>query len=400
MLKTLGRTVYYYLIEYVKIKCKGGKNMNNMNKELDKASGRPLRRAYLDNIRFITVCIVVIYHVIYIFNGVQPFGVIGPFKDRQILDAFQYITYPWFMALLFVVSGMSSRYYLEKHSTKSFIKDRTRKLLVPSTLGLFAFHWILGYYNMLIGGGFEEAMSQMPKPILYVVMAVSGTGVLWFIQVLWLLSLLLILIRKIEKDRLYNLCKRMPIWLILLFCVVNYLAAQVLNTPMITVYRFGIYGFCFLMGYFVFSHDEIVDRLCSLRIILAVVAVGLGIPYTILYFGENYATEPVINNMLACLFCWFAILAILTNMKKYFDYSTAFTSWMSRKSWSLYIFHYLPLAMVAYYLHIYAPGLPAFVVYLLVLIAAFAGAFVLGEVVSRIPVIRYCVLGIKGKKNV
>ena len=58
---------------------------------------------------------------------------------------------------------------------------------MPSTLGLFAFHWILGYYNMLIGGGFEEAMSQMPKPILYVVMAVSGTGVLWFIQVLWLL---------------------------------------------------------------------------------------------------------------------------------------------------------------------------------------------------------------------
>ena len=67
--------------------------MNNMNKELDKAPGSPLRRAYLDNIRFITVCIVVIYHVIYIFNGVQPFGVIGPFKDRQILDAFQYITY-------------------------------------------------------------------------------------------------------------------------------------------------------------------------------------------------------------------------------------------------------------------------------------------------------------------
>ena len=113
---------------------------NNMGKELDKASESPLRRAYLDNIRFITVCIVVIYHVIYIFNGVQPFGVIGPFKDRQIQDAFQYITYPWFMALLFVVSGMSSRYYLEKHSTKSFIKDRTRKLLVPSTLGLFAFH--------------------------------------------------------------------------------------------------------------------------------------------------------------------------------------------------------------------------------------------------------------------
>lgn len=39
------------------------------------------RRIYLDNIRWITVVIVVIYHIIYMFNGVQPFGVIGPFKN-------------------------------------------------------------------------------------------------------------------------------------------------------------------------------------------------------------------------------------------------------------------------------------------------------------------------------
>ena len=66
------------------------------------------RRIYLDNIRWITVVIVVIYHVIYMFNGVQPFGVIGPFKKHQLQDAFQYVVYPWFMALLFVVSGMSA----------------------------------------------------------------------------------------------------------------------------------------------------------------------------------------------------------------------------------------------------------------------------------------------------
>ena len=52
------------------------------------------RRIYLDNIRWITVVIVVIYHVIYMFNGVQPFGVIGPFKKHQLQDAFQYVVYP------------------------------------------------------------------------------------------------------------------------------------------------------------------------------------------------------------------------------------------------------------------------------------------------------------------
>ena len=36
-----------------------------------------MRRHYLDNIRWMTVVLVVIYHVVYMFNGVQPFGVIG-----------------------------------------------------------------------------------------------------------------------------------------------------------------------------------------------------------------------------------------------------------------------------------------------------------------------------------
>lgn len=115
-----------------------------------------MRKLYIDNIRWITVVLVVLYHVIYMFNGIETFGVIGPFSDVQYQDAFQYIVYPWFMLLLFVISGMSARYELEHRSEKEFIKKRTGKLLVPSTLGLLVFWWILGYYNLLIGGGLEQ----------------------------------------------------------------------------------------------------------------------------------------------------------------------------------------------------------------------------------------------------
>ena len=111
------------------------------------------------------------------------------------------------MLLLFVVSGMSARFELEKKDSKTFIKDRTRKYLVPSTIGLLVFGWILGYYNMLIGGAFEQ-MSAVPKPVLYLIMSVSGTGVLWYLQLLWVFSILLVLIRKIEKDRLYKYGKK------------------------------------------------------------------------------------------------------------------------------------------------------------------------------------------------
>ena len=157
------------------------------------------RRIYLDNIRWITVVIVVIYHIIYMFNGVQPFGVIGPFKKHQLQDAFQYVVYPWFMALLFVVSGMSARYYLEKHDTKTFVREKTRKLLVPSTIGLLVFQWILGYYNMKISGALDQ-LSAMPKPVLYGLFALSGTGVLWYIQMLWLFSMLLLLVHRIDRS--------------------------------------------------------------------------------------------------------------------------------------------------------------------------------------------------------
>ena len=42
---------------------------------------------------------------------------------------------------------MSARYYLQSHTTKQFVKDKTRKLLVPSTIGLFVFQWLLGIYT-------------------------------------------------------------------------------------------------------------------------------------------------------------------------------------------------------------------------------------------------------------
>lgn len=358
-----------------------------------------MKKHYLDNIRWITVVIVVVYHVIYMYNGVQPFGVIGAFKEVQYQDAFQYLVYPWFMSLLFVVSGMCSKYALEKKTEKEFLRERTRKLLVPSTIGLFVFQWIQGYYNMMIGNAFDTMpIDRIPKVIVWGILAVSGTGVLWYIQMLWVFSLVLLLVRKVEKDRLYHACEKTGIIVLLLLTVLIYLSAQVLNTPIVTVYRFGIYGVCFFVGYFILSHEEVMERLSKAWLPLSIVSLVLGVTYTVMYFGENYATEPYINNLLACCYCWLAILAILSFMKRWGDNTNAWMTWMTKKSWGIYIFHYLPLSMAAFYLGRAKIALPVLGYYLFVLIAAFAGALVLYEVISRIPVIRWCVLGISKKK--
>lgn len=359
-----------------------------------------MRRAYVDNIRWITVVLVVIYHVIYMFNGIESFGVIGPFAKVQYQDVFLYMVYPWFMLLLFVISGMSARFYLDNHSHKEFIKSRTRKLLVPSTIGLLVFWWVLGYYNMQIGGAFESMGSFVPKPVLYLIMAVSGIGPLWYIQTLWIFSVLLILLRKVEKDRLYLLCRKASVILLIAFVFVIWASAQILNVPVITVYRFGIYGAGFFIGYFFFSHDEVMERLKKYWLSLTILAIILGVIFIAVFWGSPYAGHQVLDTLLCNGFAWIATLAILSFMKKWGNFENVFSKWITKKSWGLYIFHYLSLTVCAWYLSLYAPKLPIIFMYLCVGIAAFAGAFLLYEVISRIPVLKWCVCGIGGQKNV
>ena len=357
-----------------------------------------MRKTYLDNIRFITVVLVVVYHVIYMFNGVTKFGVIGPFSSHQPQDVFQYAVYPWFMLLLFVVSGMSARFELEKTMVKEFVRKRTRKLLVPSTIGLLVWGWILGYYNMLIGGAFEQ-MSAVPKPILFLIMCVSGTGPLWYIQMLWIFSVLLVAIRKVEKDRFYNICAKSGTVVSVALALLIWGSAQILNTPIIVVYRFGIYGAGFMIGYFVFAHDEVMDRLEKNWLLLSVLALGAGILFVTMYWGQSYPDHEVLDTFVCNIFAWFGTLGILAMMKKWGDFENKFTIWMKKQSYGLYVFHYLAIAMSAWYLKLYAPSLTPLTVYLLVALSGFVGAFILNYIVSRIPFIRWCVLGLrKGTK--
>ena len=353
------------------------------------------RKKYMDNIRWITVALVVVYHVIFIFNGTGTLGGVGPLCPVQYQDAVLYLLYPWFMLLLFVVSGMCARFYLGPHTHKEFIRERTVKLLVPSTLGVVVFGWILGYFNMKIGGAFDS-MGAVPKPVLFVIMCLSGTGPLWYIQLLWVFSLLLTVFRRVEKDRLSTLCARTTLPVLLALTVVIYGAAQIGNVPVVVVYRFGIYGAGYLLGYLVFAHDEVMTRLEKAWLPLTAAALILGAVFTAVFWGQSYAGHEVLDTPLCNVFAWIAVLAVLAFMKKWGGFDNAFARWMTRKSWGLYLFHYLPLAACAYY--IYAMPIPAVLKYLLTAASAVVGGVLLYDIISRIPVLRWCVCGISRKK--
>lgn len=210
--------------------------------------------------------------------------------------------------------------------------------------------------------------------------------------------MVLALVRKHEKGKLYAVTGKTNIMILILLVIPVYLSGLILNTPLIPVYRFGIYGLTFFLGYFVFAHDEVVERISKYGVPLMAGAVVLAVVYLVLHYGDKYAVMPTVNCIPAVAYAWVSCLAILGCMKRWGNKTTKFTTFMSKRSFGLYVFHYLPLSAVAYFLNKYT-AISAFPSYLLTMIAAFPGSYVLYEVISRIPIIRWCVLGIKNKDD-
>lgn len=346
-----------------------------------------MRRHYLDNLRWATVLLVLVYHVFYMFNGVGVLGSIPGAKNIPFFDGMAAMIYPWFMVLLFVISGMSAKYALDKKSHKEFIKERAKKLIVPSTLGLFVIHWWTGYLNIKMGGGLD----YMPKALVYPISVASGGGPLWFIQMLFVFSCLLVLIRKIEKDKFWNKCKNANIAIVFLQFIAIFLSAQVLNMPIITVYRFGIYFVAFLIGYFLFSHNEVQGKIESARWWSLGLTVVFGVWYGILFAGTNFTSDECLKNIITNSYLWFGVLTVLGFGKRYLNKPY---SYMPRASFGIYILHYPVLITVGYVLTTYF-NLPVSLNYAIALVFEIVITFVLFELIKRIPFARFLVLGTK-----
>jgi surface polysaccharide O-acyltransferase-like enzyme len=362
-----------------------------------------MRKHWIDNLRWATVLLVLFYHVIYFYNNKGVFGGIGGFGDGpQYQDVVMYILYPWFMPLLFILAGVSARYALDKYSAKDWFKARTRKLLVPATIGLFVFQWMTGYFNTAVANQ-AGTFDGMPGVAKYIMWSISGTGPLWFIQDLWLFSLILLLVKKADgKDRLWSACGKMNFFWVVLLGVLFWAAEQLLiQNPrpetadgLYNLYKPLFYIVPFLMGYFVFSHDQVQNALGNTWIPLMVCAVVAGGVLIGTSFGQDNTTPQYLGSPLNCLYGWLMCLAMMGLFRARWDCTNAFAGYMARSSFGLYIVHYLVIASLGYMMKIYTP-LPAWSMYVILTVAVFALSPLIYEILRRIPFVRWCVLGEK-----
>lgn len=366
------------------------------------------RYYFIDNLRWVTVVLVLIYHVFYNFNAQGVFGGIGGFREHQWWDTVCTVLYPWFMPLMFVLAGASSRYALKSRTVKEFRQERTRKLLVPCTLGLLLFGGVLGALNITAGGGWDTMPADMPFVAKYLIAVVSGTGPLWFIQDLYVFSLLLLVVRKVlDADRVEAWIDRLSFRgisfvLFAFFLLLGALAQTQIDEVgtfdgLLNLYRPIYYFGAFLVGYYIFSSGRIHEYLSAQCVPFSILAVAWGIFFCVRFYGDDYSSPAALQSFACNIFCWSMTLALFGLFKRWFDYSTPFAQYMTRSSFGLYIVHMT--VCTGSCLLLKSAALPLWLIYALALIATFAGSVVLWEVLRRIPFVRWCMFGINSKKN-
>ena len=398
-----------------------------------------MRYHYLDNIRWVTVLLVMFFHVFYYFNTYCMGSGIGGFSDYQPQDAVLYLLYPWLMPLLFVVAGMSSRYALQRKSPREYLRTRTRKLLVPATLGLFVFQWMAGYFGMqTMNFRFHADLGAgQPWWVMYIMWAVCGGGGLWFIQLLWLFSLISIPIYQVGSHLKQKAHHTLPTWLcalfLLLFGTLLYLTDRTvmdgdnsMQDPamLYNVYRPLYYLTAYLFGYFFFVREEVQTLLVRLRWLLIPAALVCGIVLTITTFGEDAYSPAYIRSVGNNLYAWLAILAMFAAFRTWCNrdvshinnantgdapmvsravinknYASRLITFFRDASYGLYILQFFVYISIGYLLRAYT-ALPPWAMYVLLFLAMFILTPVLYLLIRRIPVLCYCVLGIKHRQPI
>lgn len=339
------------------------------------------RKNYLDNIRVICVLLVVVYHVINVFNCA---GSMIHYNTEGIaaLDNIGYAVYPWFMSILFVVAGASARMSVEKRGVRGFVAQRTKKLLVPLVASMLTISPAVMAFSVFVKGEWGE-FSKIPAPALFVVLILAGSAHLWFIGQLYLTSLAALIVQAIDRKKtLEKLGERAGVFVLIALALPLFVLAQFGN--FLEVMRIPLYFVLYLLGYYVFSSEKVLERLKNIKIPLAVCALVL-LPIQA-YFSFGVSFSVCVNYPLPHLYAWITVLAVFAFYDK-LNFTNKVFSYLKKVSFGVYLFHYLPMMVISYYI-VEKMKLPVLLDYAAVLVLSTVAAFAVTEILRRIPGIR------------
>lgn len=355
------------------------------------------RKYYIDNLRWLAILLLFPFHAAQIWSGGEYCGFYIWSHTNTVLYVFSTFVYPWYMTFLFAIAGMSCKYALQKRTTKQFVAERTKKLMIPFFFGLLVLVPVMTYTAEVFFHGYTGTYWQQYGLFFTKETDLTGyrggftPGHLWFLLYLFIISMAALPIVFLQKKYLpkCNACRLSYFFMTLLF-VPEWLFLYILNIGGKSLGQFMI---LFLFGYHILSDEGILQKLKRYRFVSLAIWIVSGSLYTYLYCFEAIRSFWITG--LYIFFGWMGILALLGIGQSTLNIHNRLTVYFTRASFPVYILH-MPILVVTGFFVLKIPVGVAGQFFMIVLLSFIATLFIY-EIIKRVPVLRFF-LGITKQK--
>ncbi|MEI3392952.1 MAG: hypothetical protein V8R39_07785 [Clostridia bacterium] len=76
----------------------------------------------------------------------------------------------------------------------------------------------------------------------------------------------------------------------------------------------------FLLGYYIFSDDEIIEKLEKISIQMGIITFIIGITFTIVNYGANFVSNEFLTNIFTNIYIWFVNSFSIWTCKEIFGF--------------------------------------------------------------------------------
>lgn len=308
-----------------------------------------MRKHYIDNLRSLVILLLIPYHAAQAWNtwGEPNYMMFGTSRAlSSIIVAFS----PFIMPLLFLLAGMSTRFALSKRTAGQYILERVKRLLVPLIFGTVAFVPVMAFLADKYNFGYSGTFLAHYKIFFTTLTDFTGAdgafsfGQFWFLLYLFVISLFCLGIILLQKKLLPKADGNAPLWLVLLLGLPLPFISGLLE---IGGKSLVAYAYLFLLGYYVFANDEVIDRLSRFRFIFLAIGLSACVAnvYMFIWSGISFG---YINTIVNYITQWFMILALLGIGREHLNTGGRLSKYASQRSFAFFSLHFIFVIVMQY----------------------------------------------------
>lgn len=321
------------------------------------------RLLFIDNIRTMLTILVVLHHLAVTYTwsvGWYYHEPLGDDPSFHILSVFIMLTQAFFMGAFFLIAAYFIPGSYERRGARSFIDERILRLLVP----LLTFRFVISPAIALAVGRFADD----ERPTVAAYWANEGSGPLWFLELLLVLTTGWLLLRRFRPARFasirwsttppswrgvatFALLLGLGTWLFRIWLpVYSYIDGIDFPTPAFLPQYVAL----FIVGVIAWHRRwfETIPSSMGRAGLAALVTVSCTLLPLSMVGAEtawlgNGTPQSLAFSLWESIFCVGTCLALLTFFRSRCDWQGPRLRWLSRENYAVYIVHAPVIVLVA-----------------------------------------------------